>query len=289
EARLLFIPGQWRNRDYRDMVGQILARTGVEQVVVVDAHAPEGALAWPEFVSRAGNDFPPATAGADEVVMQIYTSGTTARPKGVLHSHNSLASEVKSAKAYLGDRLDLSVLNPCPFGHIASFMPFVRFWMEGVNCVVTDKWDADYVARLVAEHQIGSTSGVPYFLSSMVEAADAQNIDISCMSNYATGATNVPPELIRLCNERGMFCYRMYGSTEHPTVTSGYAGDPLEKCIATDGRCMPGCEVRIVDEQGAALSQGEEGEVAIIGPDQFLGYSDPARNQSAFTADGWFL
>ena len=287
-ASVLFIPGQWRSRDYRETVPRMRQQDCLRHVVVLADSAPEGAITWQQLLAMASGEFTRSAARADDLALLIYTSGTTGRPKGVQHTHNTLLSECRASPAFLGEAITSTILNPWPYGHIASIIPYVRFWSEGVSVVMTDRWEADAVARLVKQHQVGTTSGVPYFLSSLVEAADTQGIDISPLKNYGTGATNVPTELVRLCTERGMFCYRMYGSTEHPTSTSGQVGDPVEKCITTDGRALPGCEVRIIDEAENVQPVGEEGEVVVIGPEQFIGYHNPEQNRTAFTADGWF-
>jgi non-ribosomal peptide synthetase component E (peptide arylation enzyme) len=99
----------------------------------------------------------------------------------------------------------------------------------------------------------------------------------------------VPSDLIRRCTELGIFCYRQYGSTEHPTVTSGVPGDPVEKLIYTEGRCLGGNRIRILDDNGNELPAGVDGEIATAGAERCLGYNSDARNAEAFTQDGWFL
>src|SRR5207237_6438078 len=79
-----------------------------------------------------------------------------------------------------------------------------------------------------------------------------------------------------------------YGCTEHPSITRGTPGEPLEKRAYTDGRAMGGVELRIVDDDGRDVPPGEEGEVVSRGPDQFLGYMDPDMDAEAFDAEGWF-
>src|SRR5690606_17327485 len=124
---------------------------------------------------------------------------------------------------------------------------------------------------------------------SLLDAAAAHDIDISSLRNYGTGATNVPSDLIRRCTELGIFCYRQYGSTEHPTVTSGVPGDPVEKLIYTEGRCIGGNRIRVLDDDGNDVPAGVDGEIATVGAERCIGYRDDKRNAEAFTADGWFL
>jgi acyl-coenzyme A synthetase/AMP-(fatty) acid ligase len=288
-AKIVFMPGLWRKRDYREAVAPLRARTPVTTVVILDDSAGEGAISWADFRQRAGASFPPTQAQPDDVVAMIYTSGTTSNPKGVMHTHNSLLSDSRAAVTFWRDAISKTYLSPWPFGHIAAQLSYIHFWADGANLVLTDRWEPLEVARIIARHRVAATTGVPYFLQSLMDAADASAVDISSLESYGTGATNVPPDLIRRCSERGIFCYRQYGSTEHPTVTSGVPGDPIDRLINTDGRCIGGNRIRILDDEGNDLPPGVDGEIATAGPERCIGYNDDGRNAESFTADGWFL
>jgi non-ribosomal peptide synthetase component E (peptide arylation enzyme) len=86
----------------------------------------------------------------------------------------------------------------------------------------------------------------------------------------------------------GWTAFRSYGCTEHPSITMGTLDDPLDKRAYTDGRPMLDVEMRLVDDDGTPVPDGEEGEVVSRGPDQFLGYMDPDMDADAFDAEGWF-
>jgi acyl-CoA synthetase (AMP-forming)/AMP-acid ligase II len=80
---------------------------------------------------------------------------------------------------------------------------------------------------------------------------------------------------------------RAYGSTEHPSTTNSKADDPREKRNDTDGRALPGVELRLMDSDGREVDAGRPGEIWSRGPDLCAGYTDPALNE-AFTRDGWY-
>jgi acyl-CoA synthetase (AMP-forming)/AMP-acid ligase II len=81
---------------------------------------------------------------------------------------------------------------------------------------------------------------------------------------------------------------RCYGSSEQPTVTANGFDDPLAERAGNDGTPLEHCAVRIVGPDGRDAEAGTDGEVWLQGPDQFVGYTDPALNREAFTEDGWF-
>ena len=96
------------------------------------------------------------------------------------------------------------------------------------------------------------------------------------------------PALVERADAAGIVTWRTYGSTEHPAISSGGPGDPPDKRRLTDGKVTPGNEVRLVDEAGADVAPGEEGEILARGPKQFVGYRDASLDADAFVDDTWF-
>jgi acyl-CoA synthetase (AMP-forming)/AMP-acid ligase II len=88
-----------------------------------------------------------------------------------------------------------------------------------------------------------------------------------------------------------MSMIRMYGSTEHPSTTGSVQGvDPAEKGMFTDGRALPGVEIRLLDESGVDVAGvGVPGEILSRGPDLCEGYTSPALTAEAFVDDGWYV
>ena len=93
----------------------------------------------------------------------------------------------------------------------------------------------------------------------------------------------MPPAISERAGRLGISVVRSYGSTEHPSVTGGHHDDPVEKRINTDGRPLPGVEMRIVDPDPSGA-----GEIWSRGPEVFAGYTDPELTAAAFDADGWY-
>ena len=119
-------------------------------------------------------------------------------------------------------------------------------------------------------------------------SADAASRDLSSLQQYLVGAAPVPPSLIARCQLQGLAVYHCYGSSEHPTVTSGVIGDPLDKQLYTEGRAIAGVEMRFVDDSGADVPEGHDGEICTRGPELFDGYLDEGLNAVAFLPGGWF-
>jgi acyl-CoA synthetase (AMP-forming)/AMP-acid ligase II len=103
------------------------------------------------------------------------------------------------------------------------------------------------------------------------------------------GGAPVPRAVAERTSALGMSMIRMYGSTEHPSTTgSTHSADPPHKGMYTDGRPLPGVEIRLVDESGGDVEVGQPGEILSRGPDCFEGYTDPALTAAAFVDGSWY-
>jgi acyl-CoA synthetase (AMP-forming)/AMP-acid ligase II len=290
-ARAFICPDRWRSIDYLERLERLdrSALPQLEHVIVIGKDRPEGALSFGALEVHATADFEPPRVDPDDVCLLVYTSGTTAEPKGVQHTHNTLLAEVRAIRRTLDTPGATVNLSAWPAGHIAGVLGTARLYVHGGKTVLMDVWNAEDAARLVERHGVTSTAGTPFHLSTLLDAAAATGADLSSLAGYMTGAANVPPSLVERAAAAGIPTYRAYGSTEHPTISSGFPDDPLDKRAATDGRVLPGNEIRIIDDDGKDLPTGQAGEIASRGPELFVGYRDEALNPGSFLPGGWFL
>jgi acyl-CoA synthetase (AMP-forming)/AMP-acid ligase II len=290
-ARAFVCPDRWRHIDYYERLDRLdrSRLPDLDHVITLGETPYEGTLSWNELEARGSEDFAPLPVDADDVCLQIYTSGTTANPKGVRHTHNTLFAEVRGSRATLESGYVPAHLAAFPAGHVAGVLGLLRLYLFGGRTILMDAWDPAAAARLIEEHQLNSTSGPPVFLSTLLDAAERDGRDISSIESYMTGAAAVPPPLVERADRAGVPSYRCYGSSEHPTLTSSFPTDPLDKRALTDGCLLPHNEIRIVDDDGKDVEAGRPGEVASRGPELFVGYSGDALNVASFLPGGWFL
>jgi acyl-CoA synthetase (AMP-forming)/AMP-acid ligase II len=286
-AKALVIPDRWRNINYLERLEGLTNTPSLEYTVVIGDTVPPGATAWQQLEDTEPRDLG-SPGSPDDVCLLIYTSGTTADPKGVQHTHNTLIAEITSLRDMLGVGSEVVTLAAFPAGHIGGVLNYLRCFMFGVTAILMDAWDPDLGARMVAEHKARASAGAPFFLSSMLASGEALGLDLTSMRGFMVGAASVPPALVEEADRRGVIAYRAYGSSEHPVITTGFPDDPLDKRAGTDGRLTPGNEIRIVDDEDNDLPAGSEGEILSRGPEMFIGYRNPALDAETFLAGGWF-
>ncbi len=283
-ARIFFTPDRWKAIDFLDRAAKIDPRPEDLIHIVVGETAAPGALLWRDLPEA---EMTPREISPDATALLLYTSGTTGRPKGVCHSSRTIHGEI-SAQASLRAEGG-SVLGPWPAGHIAGTLSLLVHALLGRHTLVMESWNAAVAAELIERYAITQTSGTPFHLSGLLEAAARDERSLASLEQYVVGATVVPPSLVELAEKAGIRCCRCYGSTEMPTVSQCEPQDSLEKRLGTDGRLAPGAEARIVDDNGRDLPAGTPGEVAVRGPDRFVRYLREEDNEGAFLDGGWFL
>lgn len=207
-----------------------------------------------------------------------FTSGTTHEPKGVIHSHQTLCCETRQLLAnYPKDRG--RQLTATPVGHFIGMVgAFLIPVLEGAPIDLADVWDPGKVLALMAEQGVSIGGGPPYFVTSLLDHPDFTDAHLQHIRHVGLGGSTVPGAVTRRLADLGIFVFRSYGSTEHPSITGSRPSAPEDKRLFTDGDARPGVEVRLAPD----------GEILSRGPDLCLGYTDDALTAAAFDADGWY-
>ncbi|MEE2662500.1 MAG: AMP-binding protein [Myxococcota bacterium] len=286
-ARMYLCPDRWGNLDFLDRLGKMRTAEKLDVVIVGD-QVPAGATAWEELVADAQEGFEPPPLDSRDPLLVVYTSGTTSDPKGVVHTHETFLAELRNMPQMPMDDRDLVMLHPWPAGHIGGLCSMLGPIVTRSKVVMIDRWDPEDAADRIAEHGVTAIAGTPFHVMALLDLAEAGDPRLANINEVVSGGAGVPPALVERASVVGWSMWRSYGSSEHPTVSAGSRFGPLRPRAWTDGAICRGTEVRIVDDDGRDVEAGAEGEIWVIGPEQFVGYSDPARNAEAFAPGGWF-
>jgi acyl-CoA synthetase (AMP-forming)/AMP-acid ligase II len=290
-AKAIFVPHQFRGFDYLAMMNRLRPNLPQLQHVWTVQREPGSADDLAALLQEESPLPPFPKVPPDAVKLILYTSGTTGRPKAVLHTHNTLARSMRRASAYWGLRPGDTTLMPSPVTHVTGFtfgleLPF----HDRVRTVLMDKWDAAQAANLIEREGVCFTLCATPFLQELLDLAEREARTLPSLRTFPCGGAAVPPELIHRVSRVLPNCkaFRVYGSSEAPVITLGYLGQGQEKLAAeTDGEAID-YEVKLVDANGKLAGPNVEGEICARGPALFLGYANPKDTAEVFDAEGYF-
>ena len=289
-ARALIIVSSIGSRDYLAELETIRDGLGsLEHVIVVGEFGSESGDYLSFEKLRQGEPIAgPQPVDPDGAALIGYTSGTTADPKGVVHTHRTIGCEVRQLTAHQSER-DRANLTGAPVGHaIGMLAGLLCPLVSGRPLYLIDGWDPPTVLNAMVEEGIGAGSGSTYFFTSLLDSPGFGPEHVKLMHFIGLGGSPIPDAVAERADELGISLVRAYGCTEHPSVTGSQHVDPKEKRIHTDGRPLEWVEIRTVDEDGRDVGVGEPGEILTRGPDRFAGYTDPTLTAVAVDAEGWF-
>ncbi|MFG1374264.1 long-chain-fatty-acid--CoA ligase [Xanthobacter oligotrophicus] len=224
-----------------------------------------------------------------DLVRLMYTSGTTARPKGVMHSYENIYWKSIDHIIALGLTADDRLLVVGPLYHVGAFdFPGIAvLWLGGTFCVLRD-FDAEATLAAIACHRLTGAWLAPVMLSRILAVEDTGRFDLTSLRWCVGGGERTPESRIR--DFKRVFTagryIDAYGLTETCSGdTLMEAGRELEK-IGSTGRALAHVEIRIADPAGNALPPDTRGEICVRGPKVTKGYwNDPQKTADSFHGD----
>ncbi|MHB1712623.1 MAG: class I adenylate-forming enzyme family protein, partial [Acidimicrobiales bacterium] len=228
-------------------------------------------------------------ARGTDVAVVLFTTGSTGRPKAVLHTHQGLAYKARSMARAHGLTGADTALMPSPLAHVSGLLNSVLVpGATAMPVVMMEKWDPERGVRLVREHAVTFMIGPPTLFLGMMDVAGHRS-RVASLRLVSCGGMGVTPEFIERARDHlGATVKRTYGSTEAPTVTTCTAVDNEEKARDTDGRSVGEAVIRVVAPGTTRdVTPGGKGEVILRGPELFIGYGEASQTQEAVRL-GWF-
>jgi acyl-CoA synthetase (AMP-forming)/AMP-acid ligase II len=290
-AKVVFIPEAFRSIDYAEMLARLRPELPQLRAVVAVRSRVKGCVDY-DTLGAGAAPWQSAPKSPNDIKLLLYTSGTTGRPKGVLHSHNTLMSELDAVKEFWKIGADDVVLMPSPVTHITGYTYGLEFGLVvGMKAVLMERWNAEEAMALAIREGATFTVAATPFLAELADVVERTGGSLPAFRLFASGGAPVPPEVVRRARRAMPQCVvcRVYGSSEAPTVTLGINNiSDLDKGAVTDGRIV-NHEVKICDPgTGEPVPAGVTGEIMTRGPEVMLGYSNPQDMQDAFDAEGFF-
>jgi long-chain acyl-CoA synthetase len=274
---------------YADVAHELAARLAPPPLVVVVGDAYE------EWLGAHDAADPGGRGEEHDVVLQMYTSGTTGVPKGVLTTHRNLAAAAETSPHWQFDSESIS-LTPLPMFHIGGIgWVFLGLW-NGATTILVRDFVPEAVLDVLEHRRVTNAVFVPTMLQLLTAVPGAPERDYSALRSIAYGASPITTPVLR-ATLRTFRCslYGIYGLTES---TGGVVqldpadhepDGPRAHLLRSAGRPLPWVELRIADPAtGRELAAGEVGEVWLRAPNVMRGYyRRRAETAAALTEEGW--
>jgi acyl-CoA synthetase (AMP-forming)/AMP-acid ligase II len=290
KSRLLFIPSTFRGFDHLAMIERL--RSGWPSLLDFIVVRPDRPVrqSFQDMMAEEPRSLP-ARPDPNAVKLLMYTSGTTGPAKAVLHTHNTLGAEISNFINWMKLESDDVILMASPLTHITGYLYGLMLPITlGARFILMDVWNAAAAADLVERHGVTFTLGATPFLQELARVARDEGRPFPSLRYFPTGGAPVSPEVIHDAKRSfaKAIAFRIYGSTEAPTIALGVPDPERQDLAATTEGFVIGHEVRLVDDDGAVVPEGEEGEVVTRGPEICVGYAEWSQNDEAFDREGFF-
>ena len=286
---------------YQDMVRSIKSDlTTLEHQITLESPG-EGFLFYDDLLANSSDEERFPTADDDETTIIMFTAGTTGTPKGVMLSHNSFSSYILANVDPVDmDTAEKNVLT-VPLHHIAGIQAVMAAIYGGRTLVLQRQFDEEGWMKLVQDEKVNRAMMVPTMLKRLMDQPTFGNYDLSSLEVITYGAAPMPLEVIKKAIGAfpGTRFINAFGQTETASTITMLPPDAhdldesapdYEKKLArlaSIGKPLPDVEVRIVNEDGAEVAVGENGEIVARGSRLMKGYWNREEATKETLRGGW--
>jgi acyl-CoA synthetase (AMP-forming)/AMP-acid ligase II len=301
EVKAAFTTDTYRGFGHAALFVQLQSEhPGLETVYVVRGEGvPDGTVSMsdlpvpvgtPDARQAAEDEIGPGV-GPDEPFVVVFSSGTTSRPKGCLHTFNTMACGARLLGRGWGYTSDDVQFGPSPVTHTTGLVTsFVMPLIHGAATHLMEQWEPREGLERIAKFGCTGCVSATTFLQMVLKVYDPAIHDASTMRFWTSAGAPIPGSFVREARTAfpDMKVLSLYGRTENITTTMCTIDEDPERSITSDGKALPHQEVRIVDSGGAEVPPGTEGDIAYRGAMNCLEYiNQPDETAANYTPDGF--
>jgi len=295
EAKVMIVPKVFRGFDHAQMMAGLRGKLPhLQHVLAVGGEGPDSfearlsSPAW-EREPDAAQILSGSRPGPDDITQLIYTSGTTGEPKGVMHSANTLMSNILPYAQRVKLGTSDVVLMASPMAHQTGFMYGLMMpIMLRARAVLQDVWEPRKGVELIRAQGVSFTMASTPFLTDLARTVADTGQAVPTLKTFLCAGAPIPGPLVEQARSvLGTKIVSAWGMSENGACTLIELDDDDERAINTDGHALPGMQVKVADDDGRELPRGESGRLLVRGCSNFGGYlKRPHLNGT--DAEGWF-
>jgi cyclohexanecarboxylate-CoA ligase len=298
-AKVAITCEEFKGFRYADMFSRLRASAAaLRNVVVVRASTRVDPLAAIDFEDLLQRTSPEAAAGSlgapaapDDPFLIVYTSGTTSRPKGCLHTFNTVRMSAEAMRQSLGYTSDDVQFGPSPISHsTGAVTSFVLPLIAGASSHLMEAWDPEEGLRRIQKYGCTVAVTATTFIQMLLETYDADRHDASSLRLWVCAGSPIPGVVVERAMGvlSGCRVLSLYGRSENMVTSMCSIADEPGRASTSDGRVVPGAEMVVVDADGKVLDPGAEGDISYRGPGHMIEYFQaPEHTAELFTPDGY--
>jgi long-chain acyl-CoA synthetase len=265
------------------------ARAATEAAGAVGIEAVVVDVAQPDELMVAHTPADPAARADDDQAAILYTSGTTGPPKGAELTHGGLSGNARTTvRTRLEATPDDVILGCLPLFHAFGLTCGLNAAvLSGASVTLLPRFDGAAALSLIERDEVTLFEGVPTMFSRMLHAPNAGSVELARLRLCVSGGAAMPVDVMRSF-EQTFSCVVVegYGLTEtSPVVTFNH---PASRRAGSIGIPIADVQVRLVDDHGKDVSDGEVGEITVRGPNVMKGYWSKPEETAKAIPDGWF-
>jgi len=259
----------------------------VKTVILIDDDVPAGALSYHQLVADHQEEPHITETADDDIAALIYTSGTTGKPKGVIHTHQSLYANARMSYDTIPLPENMTSVSVLPLCHSYGIANLNNGLFRTGKTVLLNSFDLDAIFSSIEKYRADIMSGVPTMYVYMLMYPEPKKYDLSSMKYWICGSAPLALETwSRFKEVFGSEITEGWGLTEAGANNTVNPLDGVKK-VGSIGLPMKGTDMRIVDAQGEALGPGQQGEIIIRGPQLMKGYWNKPEETAEILRGGW--
>ena len=272
-------------------------RQQIDSSITVISHGFPNTLSWADWVAQYPTDSPHIEADPQDAYIQLYTSGTTGNPKGVVSSHFNMLSLVTMNSITTPHRPSpgMATILCAPLFHIGGAGSIAYNIYSGIHTLLHRTFEPARVVQDMENHPVSNIFMVPAMIMAVLQLPDIEQRDFSKLKQIFYGASPISETILRRAIEVFQCDFiQMYGMTETTGTVVSLSADDHRLALAgrpgllrSCGRTSVGGQAKVVDLKGETLAAGEVGEIWLKSDTNMQSYYNLPEATAANLTDGW--